>query len=113
MNPASPDDIDITAIWRALRANMPKLFIVAVLIGAAAFAALSMIPARYTAEAQIQVVSPATERAPGDTTQESIATRLDKEAINTHVRSLMSPDLARQVIAQEHLADNPEFNSAL
>lgn len=113
MNTASPDDIDITAIWRSLRKSLPKLFLAAVLIGGLTFAGLSLLSPRYTAEAQLQVVSPEGERTPGDTTTESVAARLDKEAINTHVRALMSPDLARQVIAEEGLANKPEFNGAL
>jgi uncharacterized protein involved in exopolysaccharide biosynthesis len=113
MNAASPDDIDITAIWRALRANLPKLLVASLAIGVIAFAVLSVVVPRYTSEAQIQVVPPEREGTPGDTSFDTAAARLDKEAINTHLRALMSPDLAAEIIADEHLADKPEFNSAL
>jgi tyrosine-protein kinase Etk/Wzc len=113
MNTASPDDIDITAIWRSLRSSLPKLLVASLVIGLIAFAALSVIRPSYTSEAQLQVVSPERERAPGDTSSEETAALLDKEAINTHVRALMSPDLAREIIADEGLANKPEFNSAL
>ncbi len=113
MNAASPDDIDITAIWRALRANLPKLLVASLALGVIAFAVLSVVVPRYTSEAQIQVVPPEREGTPGDTSFETTAARLDKEAINTHLRALMSPDLAVEIIADEHLADKPEFNSAL
>ncbi len=111
MNTASPDDIDVSAIWRSLRSSLPKLLIMSVALGIIAFFALSMFPPRYTSEAQLQVVSPERDAATGDGNSE-VAARLDKEAINTHVRALMSPDLAREIIADEGLAKKPEFNGS-
>jgi tyrosine-protein kinase Etk/Wzc len=116
MNSASPDDIDISAIWRALRKSLPKLIIASAALGIIAFATLSAIAPRYTSEAQIQVVPPEREGATGDAASgsaDAVAARLDKEAINTHLRALMSPDLAREIIAEEGLANKPEFNGAL
>jgi uncharacterized protein involved in exopolysaccharide biosynthesis len=113
MNTASPDDIDITAIWRALRKSLPKVLAASLAAGLIAFAALTVVAPQYTSEAQIQVVSPEREATPGDATTEALTARLDKEAINTHLRALMSPDLASQIIAEEGLANKPEFNSAL
>ena len=116
MTSASPDDIDITAIWRALRSSLPKLLLSGLAMGIIAFAAISFIVPRYTSEAQIQVVPPEREATPAEASSgsaDAVAARLDKEAINTHLRALMSPDLARQIIAEEGLADKPEFNSAL
>ncbi len=110
MNTASPDDIDISAVWRSLRRALPKLILLSLLTGGIAYAVLSTFPPRYTSEAQIQVVVP---KDGGERSFDSVAARLDKEAINTHLRSLMSPDLALQIIAEEKLASNPEFNSAL
>lgn len=115
MNTASPDDIDITAIGRSLRRSLPKLLLASLAIGILAFAALTLVTPRYTSEAQLQVVSPERDRPPGEggSSVEDVAARFDKEAINTHVRALMSPDLAREIIADEKLASKPEFNSAL
>jgi len=110
MTTASPDDIDITAIWRSLRHSLPKLIVLSLVVGIGAFAILSTLTPRYTSEAQIQVVAP---KEAGDRSAEAVASRLDKEAINTHLRALLSPDLAIEIIADEHLADKPEFNSAL
>lgn len=116
MNTASPDDIDITSIWRSLRRSLPKLLIVAILLGGAAFGILSVVKPRYTSEAQIQVVPPkpeaGTDNASGGSA-DAMAARLDKEAINTHLRAIMSPDLAVEIIADEGLEKRPEFNSAL
>ncbi|HEY8248888.1 MAG TPA: exopolysaccharide transport family protein [Hyphomicrobium sp.] len=110
MNTASPDDIDISAVWRSLRRALPKLILLSLLTGGIAYAVLSTFPARYTSEAQIQVVVP---KDGAERSFDPVAARLDKEAINTHLRSLMSPDLALQIIAEEKLASNPEFNSEL
>jgi uncharacterized protein involved in exopolysaccharide biosynthesis len=110
MNTASPDDIDISAVWRSLRRALPKLILLSLVTGGIAYGVLSTFPPRYTSEAQIQVVVP---KDGSERSFESVASRLDKEAINTHLRSLESPDLALQIIAEEKLASNPEFNSAL
>ena len=110
MNTASPNDIDISAVWRSLRRALPKLILLSLVTGGIAYAVLSTFPPRYTSEAQIQVVVP---KDGSERSFESVASRLDKEAINTHLRSLESPDLALQIIAEEKLAANPEFNSAL
>ncbi|MFA5900310.1 MAG: exopolysaccharide transport family protein [Hyphomicrobium sp.] len=110
MSTASPDDIDISAVWRSLRRALPKLIVLSLLVGGATFAAFSSLPPRYTSEAQIQVVAP---KDGNDRSFDAVASRLDKEAINTHLRGLMSPDLALQIIADEKLEKNPEFNDAL
>ena len=110
MTTASPDDIDISSVWRALRRALPKLLLLSLVAGGIAYAALSSFPPRYTSEAQIEVVVP---KDGSDRSSDSVTARLDKEAINTHLRSLMSPDLALQIIKEEKLASNPEFNEAL
>lgn len=110
MTTASPDDIDISAVWRSLRRALPKLIVLSLITGGITYAVLSQFPPRYTSEAQIQVVAP---KDGNDRTFDSVAARLDKEAINTHLRSLLSPDLALQIISEEKLDKNPEFNDAL
>jgi uncharacterized protein involved in exopolysaccharide biosynthesis len=35
---------------------------------------------------------------------------MDKEAVNTHVRALLSPELGLQITKDLNLADRPEFN---
>lgn len=110
MTTASPDDIDISAVWRSLRRALPKLIVLSLITGGITYAVLSQFPPRYTSEAQIQVVAP---KDGNDRTFDSVAARLDKEAINTHLRSLLSPDIALQIISEEKLDKNPEFNDAL
>ena len=114
MNTASPDDIDISAIWHSLRRSVPKLLALSLAAGIAAYVILSFLTPEYSSEAQIQLVAPKREVQANDAASaEAVAARMDKEAINTHVRALMSPDLAVEVIAAEGLANKPEFNGAL
>lgn len=114
MNTASPDDIDISVIWHSLRKSVPKLLALSLAAGIGAYVVLSFATPEYTSEAQIQLVAPKREVQANDpASADALAARMDKEAINTHVRALMSPDLAVEVIAAEGLANKPEFNSAL
>ena len=113
MNTASPDDIDISAIWHSLRKSVPKLLALSLAAGIAAYVILSFVTPEYTSEAQLQLVAPKRDTPSNDATVDAVSARLDKEAINTHVRALMSPDLAVEIIADEGLANKPEFNSAL
>ncbi len=114
MNTASPDDIDISAVWHSLRRSVPRLLMLSLAAGIAAYAILSLVKPEYSSEAQIQLVAPKREAQANDAASaEAVAARMDKEAINTHVRALMSPDLGVEVIAAEGLANKPEFNSAL
>lgn len=111
---ASPDDIDISALWQSLRRSVPKLLALSLAAGIAAYVILSFVTPEYSSEAQIQLVAPKREAQTSDAASaEAVAARMDKEAINTHVRALMSPDLAVEVINAEGLAKKPEFNSAL
>lgn len=114
MNTASPDDIDISVIWHSLRKSVPKLLALSLAAGIGAYVVLSFATPEYTSEAQMQLVAPKREVQANDpASADALAARMDKEAINTHVRALMSPDLAVEVIAAEGLANKPEFNSAL
>ncbi|MGZ5890562.1 MAG: GumC family protein, partial [Hyphomicrobium sp.] len=114
MNTASPDDIDISALWQSLRRSVPKLLALSLAAGIAAYVILSFVTPEYSSEAQIQLVAPKRDAQTSDAASaEAVAARMDKEAINTHVRALMSPDLAVEVINAEGLAKKPEFNSAL
>ena len=114
---ASPDSIDLGAIGAALKRALPKLLIATVLAAVAAFLVLSMLTPKFASLAQIEIVSKGLgnpfepRRETG--MPEMVSVRMDKEAIGTHVRALQSSDLALKVAAELHLAEKPEFNSAL
>lgn len=115
---ASPDDIDITSIWGALKRSGKKLLLASLLMGGITAGVLSLVAPRYTSEAELKVdakesanpfASPKHDTAAPDAVQ----LRADKEAVNTHVRALLSADLANRVASELKLAQRKEFNSAL
>ncbi len=115
---ASPDDIDIGILWTSLKRSIPRILILSVVAGALTYILLSLMAPRYTSEAQLSVVAKGSQNPFADPKREgmppdSITTPVDKEAINTHVRALMSPDLARRIAEDMKLNTKKEFNSAL
>jgi polysaccharide biosynthesis transport protein len=112
---ANPDDIDITALWGAVRRNLAKLMTVAIGAGVITFGVLSTIAPRYTSEAQIAIGTKTTNPFPDgrDKLQpsDSVTQRMDPAAINTQVRALLSNDLLLKVARKLELAKLPEFNS--
>ena len=107
--PASPDDIDLSALWAAVRRVLPKLLIAALAVGVASFAVLSLLTPKYASQAQIEIVSKGLgnpfEPRRDTSAPEMVSVRMDKEAIATHVRALLSSDLALKLAAELHLAD--------
>lgn len=115
---ASPDDIDITSVWGALKRSAKPLVLAAMLTGGATFAVLSTMSPRYTSEAQLTVMAkdaanPFTSPSAEKSVPDAVGVRMDKEAVNTHVRGLMSPDLANRIAGEMKLSSLREFNSAL
>ncbi len=115
---ASPDDIDIMQVLSAIRRNMMRLVLATVAAGAITYMLLTMIAPKYTSEAEMAVMArdsgnPFKDPRSAGSNTEALSTRMDKEAINTHIRALQSPDLATQIIKRLGLAEKPEFNSAL
>ncbi len=111
---ASPDDIDIVTLWRSVRRGLPRLAIVSAGAGVLTFAALSTMASRYTSEAQLAIVAKSTNPFPDGRDKQgqadSVTSRMDKEAINTQVRALLSTDLLLRVAKSMELAERPEFN---
>lgn len=114
---SSPDDIDIVSLWGALRRSLPKLMIATLLVGTLTFGVLSLVAPRYASEAQLAIVSKSTNPFPdaGKLTgaPDAVTPRMDKEAMNTHVRALVAPDLLLRVADSLKLRENREFNSTL
>ncbi len=119
MTNASPDDIEMPAVWRTVRNKIPKLLIWSALLGALTFGILSLMSPRYESEAQLAIVGKAvtdpfsSPKKDGAAGSDSLTTRMDKEAINTHVRALLSPDLGAKITSDLKLNERVEFNSAL
>lgn len=113
---ASPDNIDLTHVWRATRRSLLWLLPLAAIAGGVAYVAVQAIAPRYQAEAQLVVnarglpnpfADPSRDQASGD-----VAVRMDKEAVNTHVSALMAVGFGEQIVRDLKLTERPEFNSA-
>ncbi len=113
MTRASPDDIDVTTLWKSLLKSLPKLALLSILTGGATYLALSQVAPRFSSESQLTVVAKGSGTGAADAGPEAVTVRMDKEAVNTHVRALMSPDLLSRVAGESKLAEKVEFNSAL
>ena len=116
--PASADDIDATTLTRRVLASLPRLLVLAAIVGAATFGGLSMVAPRYQSEAQLTIEAKVTSNPFADPKQsgspsEATANRMDREAINTHLRALQSPALAAEIVRRLELGQRAEFNPRL
>lgn len=116
LGPEQSDDIDLRSLWQTAVRSLPRLIVVGALLGAATYGVLSMVAPRYESETQLAIESKSTTNPftdPSRGTSDSVAVRMDKEAVNTHVRALMSPDLAERIVREMKLAEHVEFNPLL
>ena len=116
-NAASPDDIDLASIGAAVKKSLPRIAVMSLAIGAGTFGVLSLMTPKYTSQAQVEIRAtgirdPLANKAEGPSYSD-VQVVMDKEAIGTHVRALLSNDVALKLAAEKKLALNPEFNSAL
>ncbi|MBN8912836.1 MAG: lipopolysaccharide biosynthesis protein [Rhizobiales bacterium] len=111
-----PDDIDLRSLWQSAARSLPRLALMAGLAAAATYGVLSLMAPRYMSETQLAIESKSANNPFTDPSRnganDSVSVRMDKEAINTHVRALMSMDLGEEIVRDMKLADRSEFNSA-
>lgn len=115
---ASPDDIDMASIFKNVKNKLPKLLLLSAVFGALAYACLSTVAPKYQSQAQLAIVakgptSPYLDSKSQGGSFDAVTTRMDKEAVNTHVRALKSPDLLEKIATELKLKDKKEFNSVL
>jgi len=110
-------DIDVSSFWSGVRKALPGLMIWTLVSGVVTFAGLGLVASRYESETQLTITakrSNAIVDGKNDASAAaSITPRLDREAINTHVRALLAPDLLIKVAKELELERRPEFNTAL
>jgi uncharacterized protein involved in exopolysaccharide biosynthesis len=115
--PASAAANDFRAMVRALAGRARLIVLGAVLLGLLSLAGLSFVTPKFSAQAQIEIVSKGLgnpfEPRRDSSTAEMISVRMDKEAIGTHVRALQSSDLALKLAKQFELEAKPEFNGRI
>ncbi|MCW1839870.1 GumC family protein [Prosthecomicrobium hirschii] len=99
----------LSALWRAKLWIVPLVLLVAV----GTFVGVSLMAPRYKAEARLLIESrPLVLRTNDQRTAEQDRALLDQEGVVSQVQLITSRDLARRVIAAEHLLDHPEFASS-
>ncbi|MEZ5924955.1 MAG: exopolysaccharide transport family protein [Hyphomicrobiaceae bacterium] len=112
---ASPDDIDIAAVWQAVRRNGLRLAVAVLVAGAVTYAVLSSMSPLYRSSAQIILsrdesiyTRPRAEQPPA---AESL--KIDQDEIASQVEVIQSSDALQRIIDELKLDKRPEFNSAL
>ncbi|WP_244531152.1 GumC family protein [Hyphomicrobium facile] len=108
----------MSTVFDALKRKGRWLVPLSVVLGGLTFVVLMMMAPRYQSEAELAIVAKGASSTFSDPRSASsgpdlVTTRMDKEAINTHVRALQSSDLMLQIANDLKLAERPEFNSAL
>jgi succinoglycan biosynthesis transport protein ExoP len=115
---ASPDDIDVSVLGRRVGAALPRLALLAAIVGATTWTVLELIAPRFTAEAQLKLSSKRTAdtflRPKLDAHAPDVSANLvDKEAVATEVIALRSRDLADLLIKELGLVSRPDFSDPL
>lgn len=112
---ASPDDIDIAALWQAVKRNWLRLMIAVLVAGAVTYLVLGSMAPQYRASAQIILSRDASiysrPRAEQQPTAESL--KIDQDEILSQVEVIQSADALQRIITELKLEKRPEFNSAL
>lgn len=116
-NNTGAHDIDVASIWAGVRRALPGLMICTLVLGGLTFAVFALMAKRYVAETQLTITAKPTNpfnAAKSDAGRAATVTpRLDKAAINTHVRALMAPDLLIRVGNALKLSERAEFNPSI
>lgn len=118
---AAPSDVvDIQSLWSAVRRALPRWMVFAFAAGAATYLVLAMVAPRYSSEAQLAIVATGAPEAPvalqqpsQDMASEPDAVAIDHAVLSTHVRALLSTDIAEQVVSRLQLGQRKEFNGTL
>ncbi|MDX2159650.1 MAG: exopolysaccharide transport family protein [Hyphomicrobiaceae bacterium] len=103
------NDVDLAALPAVIKRSLKPLGIASAVVGILTYAGLMLVPSRYSSEAQIRIGAERNTGGPA----ENAALQVDREAIQSRVQELRSPDLARQLAGELKLNLLPEFNSAL
>lgn len=106
-------DLDLRALWRALRRKKMWVLIPTLLAAVMSLAVVNLITPRYKSEARILIDGRENIflRPNGERNEER--TSLDAEAVTSQVQLVLSRDLAREIIKQNKLAERPEFDPVL
>ena len=108
------DELDLTALGRALWRRKGLIATLTLFAGGLAFAAVNMVTPRYKSEARVLIetrdnifLRPDAEKALDR------GSAIDQEAVTSQVQLILSRDLAREVIKTLKLGERPEFDPVL
>lgn len=114
---ASPDDIEMSSIFGALKKSKLKLLATSAVLGGLTFAVLSMLAPKYQSQAELAIVAKASSSAFADpkdaSAPDTITTKMDQAAINTHVKALQSTELLNRIADELKLKERAEFNAEI
>lgn len=101
---------DMRSLGRVIWAKRMRILTVTVLAAGAAFVVVNMITPRYRSEARLLLDSRENVFLRADADKQVDRSTIDPEAVTSQIQVVSSRDLARQVVKNEKLADNPEFD---
>jgi succinoglycan biosynthesis transport protein ExoP len=106
-------DLDLRALGQALVRNRGWIIVPTVLAAVLSIAAVNLVTPRYKSEARILIDGRENVflRPSGERKEERTA--LDAEAVTSQLQLLLSPDLAREIVRKNKLAERPEFDPVL
>ena len=101
---------DMRSLGRILWQKRMRILTVSAFAAGAAFVTVNVITPRYRSEARVLLDSHENVFLRADADKAVDRTTIDQEAVTSQIQVVSSRDLARQVIKNENLADNPEFD---
>jgi len=101
---------DMRSLGRILWQKRMRILTVTVCAAGAAFVIVNMITPRYRSETRVLLDSRENVFLRADADKQVDRTTIDQEAVTSQIQVVSSRDLARQVIKNEGLASNPEFD---
>ena len=109
--PVSADgETDMRALGRAIWEKKGRILTVTLVVAGIAFVVVNAITPQYSSEARVLLEARENIflRAAADKNN-AVPTTIDPEAVASQIQVVLSRDLARQVVKQEKLDQNPEF----
>ncbi len=113
--PGVSEDIEIAALLRAVNRRKLPIAILAIMAGVITYMSLSFVTPLYSSQARIIIEredTSFTRPTASTTSQNDLSTLMDKEAVSSQVQVLLSRDLARSVVSDLKLDQDPEFNKS-
>jgi polysaccharide biosynthesis transport protein len=111
---AAVEELDLGALGRALWRRKVSIVALTLAAAAAAFIAVSLITPKYKSETRVLIetrenifLRPEAEKLT------ELGATVDQEAVASHIQLILSPDLARDIIAKLKLGERPEFDPVL